>query len=449
MHHVHSITRFSALALGIAGVFALGQANASGFQLKENSVKAMGSAYSGTASNEGDTSVVVNNPALMTSFEGTTVQADATVIDLSYEFKGGGYDLGGQPLTGDNGGNAGGVTPIPSMSLVHKFDNGLALGAMVNAPFGLKTEYNDDWVGRYYAHTSDVKVVDLTLSAAIDLVPDRFSVGAGLIYSRADVNLSKSIDFGTILYGAGVPLPFARPQGADGFADVQGDDTGIGWVLGFNLRPTDNLSIGLSHRSEIDYELRGTVDWTVPANARATFDAVGRGALFQDGGAGAKLTTPGTTTVSIAYDFTDRVKAMATYSETGWESLREVRVDFDGPDPDSVEAFDWDTTRFMSLGGEFKLNPAWTLRAGYAVDETPTTFATRTPRLPDEDRKWYTLGATWQVNEALDVNFAYARIEPDSPQIGLITPPQEGGQRLFGEFEGGANLYGISAQYRF
>ena len=59
---------FSALALGIAGVLALGNAQASGFQLKENSVKATGRAAAGSAAAEGDTSVVVNNPAAMTTF---------------------------------------------------------------------------------------------------------------------------------------------------------------------------------------------------------------------------------------------------------------------------------------------------------------------------------------------------------------------------------------------
>jgi long-chain fatty acid transport protein len=449
MQQALRITRLSALALGITGALALGNVHASGFQLKENSAKAMGSAFSGTAVNTGDTSVVVNNPALMTQFEGTTVQTDVSVIDLNYQFEGGGTDVTGQPLSGGDGGNAGDVTPVPAMSLVHKLDNGLAVGAMVSAPFGLKTEYEDGWVGRYYAQTSEVQIVDLTLSAALDLVPDRLSIGAGLIYSHADVTLSKAVDFGTILFGAGVPLPFARPQAADGLAEVQGDDTGIGWIVGVNLRPTDKLSVGLSHRSEIDYELSGDVDWTVPATARATFDAVGRGALFQDGAVNAELTTPSITAVSASYAFSERFMMMATYSETDWSSLREVRINFVNPDPDSVEDFSWDTTRFMAIGGEYQLNDAWTLRAGYAYDETPTTFATRTPRLPDEDRKWFTLGATWQFSDALDISLAYARIEPDTPQVGIITPPQAGGQRLFGEYEGNANLYGVSAQYKF
>lgn len=449
MHSPLHIRRLSALALGVAGVLAMGHVNASGFQIKENSVKGMGSAFAGSGVNLGDTSVVVNNPATMTQFEGTTVQADATLIDLSFQFEGSGFDVTGQPLTGGDGGEAGDQIPVPATSMIHKLDNGVALGAMISAPFGLKTEYEPGWVGRYFAQTSELQVVDLTLSAAVDVIPDRLSVGVGMIYSHADVTLSRAVDFGTILFGAGVPAPFARPQAADGLAEVQGDDAGFGWVAGVNLRPTDKLALGLTYRSEIDYDLTGEADWTVPANARAVFDAVGLGPLFQDGPASAKLTTPAITTLSAAYQVNDRLALMATYAETGWESVQEVRIDFENPDPDSVEDFSWDTTRFVSVGGEYRLNDAWTLRAGVAHDETPTTLETRTPRLPDEDRTWYAVGATWQFSDRLDLSFGYTLIKPETPRIALVTPPQEGGHRLSGTYDSSVNLYGVSAQYRF
>ncbi|NUO77899.1 MAG: porin [Lysobacter sp.] len=452
MQHAHRYTRLTALALGITGALALGQVHASGFQLKENSVKAMGRAFAGSGVAAGDTSVVANNPAAMTQFEGTTFQADVTVIDLNAKFNGGGYDVLGRPLTGGDGGEAGDVTPVPAMSLIHKFDNGLSVGAMVSAPFGLKTEYKPGWVGRYYAAKSELKTVDLTLSAAFELVPDHLSVGAGIVWEKAEAELSKSVDFGTLLFGnpATRPLPFARPQAADGFAKVEGDDTGLGWIIGVNLRPNDKLAIGLSHRSEIDHELEGNVDWTVPGNVAAVFGASPTTRpLFQDGKALAKLTTPSVTTLSVEYKFTDRFSLMADYSETDWSSLQEIRIDFANPDPDSVEHFGWNKTRFMALGGEFQLNDAWTLRAGYAYDETPTTYATRTPRLPDEDRRWYSLGATWDFSENLELNFSYVRIEPDTPQIGIVTPPAAGGQRLFGSYSSNVNLFGVSAQYHF
>jgi long-chain fatty acid transport protein len=447
MHSQSRLNPLTALALGVAGVLAAGTASAAGFQLKENSVKSMGSAFAGTGVKEGDASVVVNNPATMTSFEGTTVQGDVTVIDLNYEFQGTATDAFGRPVSGGNGGDAGDVTPVPALSVVHKLDNGIALGAMVSAPFGLKTEYDAGWQGRYFAVTSDVKVVDLTFSAAVD-VTDRFSVGLGLIHSTADVTLSNAVDFGTLLFSnpATRPLPFAQPQARDGFIEVSGDDSGFGWLAGVNVRPTDRLTLGLSYRSEIDYDLTGDADWTVPGDVAAVFSASPMTrVLFQDGGVTADLTTPSILTLAGTFAVNDRFSVMGTASKTGWSSLREVRIDFDNPDPDAVEEFDWDDSMFYSLGVEYKLNPAWTLRGGVAKDETPTKLETRTPRLPDDDRTWLSLGATWHLSEAFEVNFAYSRIEPDDPKVDIT----RNGTNIQGPFDGNANLIGVSAQYRF
>ena len=115
MHHATPLVRITALALGVAGALACGHADASAFQLKENSAKAQGRAMAGAASAKGDASVVVNNPALMSTFERTTLQGDVTAVDLSFEFDGSGYAASGtplqQPLSGGNGGNAGGGEP--------------------------------------------------------------------------------------------------------------------------------------------------------------------------------------------------------------------------------------------------------------------------------------------------------------------------------------------------
>ena len=440
--------KVSLLAIGIAGLLVFASnAQAAGFQLKENSVRSMGSAFAGTAAKSGDSSVVANNPAVMTQFEGNTFQIDVTAIDLSYEFKGTATDAFGRPMSGSNGGDAGGLTPVPAMSYIRKLDNGVALGAMVSAPFGLATDYEDNWVGRYFAHTSDLRVVDLALSGAVDL-SDKFSLGIGAIVSRADVTLSKAVDFGTLLYSnpATRPLPFAQPQAADGFIEVEGDATGYGWLVGAHFRPSERVAIGASYRSEIDYEIAGTADWTVPGNVAAVFGASPLIApLFQDGDATAQLTTPSVLSVGASWQATDRLTLLASWARTGWESLREVRIQFDNPDPDAVEPFEWKNTTFASIGAEFKLSDTFTLRAGVADDETPTSIEHRTPRLPDDDRRWYSIGATWQASDALDLNFGVTHIKPRDPKVDFAS----GGSRISGPFDGGANLYGVSAQYRF
>ena len=451
-------TTFSALALGIAGVLAMGQAHASGFQLRESSVKNLGRANAGSAVYTDDATVVSGNPAAMSSFDKTTVRADVTAIDLSFKFEGSGtaasaFGPAAPALTGGDGGDAGDLTPIPNIAAVfpmHGALEGLTLGASIGAPFGLKTEYEEGWIGRYHALKSEVKIIDLTLSASVKL-NDRFSVGTGLIWERADATLTKAIDFGTALCaGSGNPancfnpaFPF-HPQGSDGAISIDGDSTSIGWLAGAQWQPVDALTIGYSHRSEVDHDIDGEIDFTVPGPVQAGLGPLA--AAFVDGPGGAKLTTPSIDTLSVRYDVNDTFRVLADYQQTDWSSLRVIDVRRSNGTSIGAEDFSWNDTDFYSLGVEFDLSDKFTLRGGFAQDETPTHDDTRTPRLPDNDRTLYSLGLTWQVSDAFSVDAAYQRIEVDSPTIDVVS---SSGSRLTGTAEGSANLIGVAGQFKF
>jgi long-chain fatty acid transport protein len=454
------LIQISALALGIAGAMAFSQAHAAAFLLKENSVKAQGRSMAGAASAKGDASVVANNPAVMSTFDKNTFQADITAIDLSFKFEGGGSAAAGsplaQPLTGGNGGDAGGLNAVPAMSFIMPLSGQfeyVTVGAMISAPFGLKTEYDADWVGRYHAIKSDVKIIDLTLAASLDL-SDRFSVGAGLIYEHSDVTLSNAIDFGTGICAnpqtqplCFMPNPVTGPYGPqkqDGKVSVNGTDNSFGWIFGMNWRPTDNLSFGYSHRSVVDHEVRGSADFTVPGTAAF----ITAGGAYVDTGAGAKLTLPSTDTFSATWDVNDKLALMAEATLAGWDSLKEIRIEFDNPvQPDAAEDYSWKDSWFYSIGAEYKLNERWTLRGGIARDDSPVSLPNRTPRMPDQDRQWYSIGATWAASDNFDITASYSRIQlVDTPVVGIAS---SSGSYLSGEYDGGADNYGISAQYRF
>jgi long-chain fatty acid transport protein len=472
MHNVSRFTQLSALAVGIAGVLAFGQAQASGFQLRENSVKNLGRSQAGTAVANGDAAVVSNNPGAMGFIDQNTIQADLTVIDLTADFDGSAHNAIGMPVGGGDGGDPGDATPVPAIAAVfplHGALENLTLGASISAPFGLKTEYDSDWVGRYNAVTSDVKTVDLTLSAALKVGP-RFSVGAGFIYEQADVTLSEMVDYGLVLASAGIPG--AIPGTADGLAKVSGDSNGVGWVAGFEFRPTDRFAIGYSHRSEIDHDIKGDASFNAPAVFAGTQPlfqtlatqcltlapptdpcyaqlptllALGNGFVPTD--ASAALTTPSTDTVSLRYDFSDNFRMMADWQKTDWHSLRSVDIHFANPyQAPSSEPFDWKDSTLVSLGAEWDINPAFTLRGGVAQDKTPTHDDTRTPRLPDNDRTLVSIGLTWNATDAFSIDAAYQHISIKSPDIDAFTSL---GTELTGKFSGHADLIGIAAQYRF
>lgn len=446
MQHASSFTRFTALALGIAGVFALGQAQATGFQLRESSVKNVGRASSGTAVAQDDASVVTNNPAAMVNLDRTTVRADVTVIDLTADFEGSATSAFGTPVSGGNGGDPGEPTAVPAMAVVvplHGAFEGLTVGASVSAPFGLKTEYDAGWVGRYNAIESDVRTVDFTMSAAL-AINEQLSVGVGAIFQRADVTLSNGIDFGTGL--AAMSVPGFAPGSADGAVEIAGDDNSFGWLAGVQYRPTDRLAIGYSYRSEIKHELQGEAEFTVPGSAAGVFSAFGVRS-YDDGAIRAPLILPSISTLSLQYDISDSVRVMSDIQRTGWSSLESVTVYREsGALLGAPEPFDWEDSMLYSIGGEYDLSEALTLRAGFAIDETPTNDVTRTPRLPDNDRQLYSVGLTWNVSQNLSVDAAFMRIQIDTPRVDVHSSSSS---RLVGEFDGHANLFGVAAQYSF
>ncbi|MFN7184388.1 MAG: OmpP1/FadL family transporter, partial [Thermomonas haemolytica] len=171
---------------------------------------------------------------------------------------------------------------------------------------------------------------------------------------------------------------------------------------------------------------------------------------FVSGPGGARLVTPSVTTVSVKYAFADNFRVLADYQYTGWDSLQDVTIKRSNGTVVGSEPFHWSNTSFYSLGMEYDLSPALTLRGGIGKDKTPTHDTYRTPRLPDNDRTLYSIGASWNVSDNLSFDAAYQRIEIKSPTINLPVDAAAGNtSTLAGKYTGHADLVGVSMQYRF
>ncbi len=433
----------STLALGVVTALACGQAMASGFQIREDSVQAMGRSHAGSASAPGDAAVVSNNPAAMVLFDKTTVQSDLTAIDLSGTFSGGGHDALGRPLTGGNGGNAGDIAPVPAFHFILPVGDGWTLGASFTAPFGLKTQYDPGWVGRYQALKSDVRTFDFTVAGAYKF-NDQFSVGLGVIFQRFQAELTNAVDFGAILVG---PTHGAiLPQGADGTARIQGDDSALGWDLGVLFRPTPDTNIGLNYRSKIDHTVSGHASFNVPSNVQAVFNLI-HSTAFQNTAITAAASTPSVITLSITQKFSDTFSMSADIERTNWNSLQNLTVHFANPaQPPSTEQFHWSDSTSYALGFDWKFTPDWVLRGGIARDETPTNDTFRDPRLPDNNRQLYSFGLGYTAGPNATWNFGYSRINIDTPTVNNLSATHS---TLVGKYSADANLFGISGTFTF
>jgi len=461
----------AALSLAVAaGLGVPMSAHASAFQLKEDSAKAMGRAYAGSATAGDDVSVVANNPAAMSELHGTYFQADVTAINFSAKFSGSAHDAMGNPISGGNGGDAGTTLPVPAFFIATQVGERWHIGGGLTVPFGFQTEYDHNWVGRYNALKTKLESLDATLSASYD-VTDNFSLGASVIAQRTSAELSSAINFNMVGQGlvqqgvaAGL-IPAAQapalaqqigalvPPGSDGYADIKGDDWGYGWQLGALWKLTPNDRLALDYHSKISHKLSGTANFTVPDNvayllSTPTVASLLNGAVpFQHTTGTANLTTPATATLSYWHQ-AERFGIGMDLAWTQWNVLRQLTVNYANPaQPATVEPFNWRNTWYASIGGDYYVNDKLTLRAGLAVDTTPTRASNRDPRVPDSTRQFVTVGVGYKATDHFEIDASFAHIFVNAAHLnGSVSST---GDVLTGSYNDYGNLFSLSAQYKF
>jgi long-chain fatty acid transport protein len=481
MSHRSRLT-FTALTLIAAAAFAP-QAHASGFQLREQSPSGQGNAFAGVSAGGNDISSMFFNPAVMTQFSGNQFAIGGSYIGLSAEYSGGtasrtpalvamGFNASYLPISGQpTHGNAAISAVLPEINLMYSMSKDLKLGISVNVPFGLTTEYDGAWVGRYHALKSDLKTIDIAPSIAYRFSPE-WSGGVAFVARKADAELSNGVDYGTALamsaaqtfhdvYGfswaaaANAAISGgAIPGGYDGKAGLKGNGWGYGFKAGLIWEPTRAFKIGLAHQSAMTMTLKGDAAFEIPAsipNVAPLFLANGLAAKgLKNGKGSAELNLPATTSLGFNYIVSDAFSFQGEAALSTWSRFKELRVKFDTGAPDSVTAENWKDTWYYSLGGTWKLNQAWTLRAGLAMDQGAVDDNHRTPRIPDNDRKWVSLGATYTHSRAVSLDFGYTRIFVGDGKVNLTSAGDNTLRgSLSGNIKAAINILGAQIRYSF
>lgn len=420
---------------------------AAGFQLSEQSVRGLGRAFAGGGALAEDSSTVFYNPAGLTALDGSEVHLGASVIALTADFdREVAVDAIGQPLTGGEGGDVGKLGGVPYLYYSHRINPDWVFGFGVNAPFGLATDYDPDWVGRYQGIYSHVSTLNLNPSLGWK-INDNFSLGFGLNFMHMRVKLTNMVDYGAVCFGAVNPVTCnaigLTPQSRDGFAQIEGE----GWGYGFNigaLLTFDNTRIGMHYRSRVDQDLSGDA---IFYGAPEIFTATNR---FVNTGINADFTTPETFSISLVQNLSETFTLTADITRTGWRRYDELRVRYDSAQEDTAEAANWESVFRYSIGLDWEYSDAWTFRTGLALDKSPVPDEYRTVRLPDDDRTWLSFGATWRMSKAMEIDFGYAHLFIDD-NISFNENGESGaqGDTLIGTYEASADIIGAAFRYRF
>jgi len=437
--------------MGLAAGYSI--AHASGFQLIEQSVSGMGTAYAGGAAEASDATTVYFNPAGLTELNGTQGIAGVHIVIPQAEFTNKGSTfaplLGGAPLSGGNGGDGGETGVVPHLYFSHRYSDSLVLGLGINAPFGLTTEYDNGWVGRYHALKSEVKTININPAIGYS-VNDRISVGAGINYQYIDAELTNAIDFGSIGALSGQPL---APGSQDGHVRVSGDDWSWGYNLGLLIKADEQTRIGIHYRSEIKHTLSGDADFTVPANPIVA--ALATGLNLVDTNVESRVKLPATISLSAFHQLNDQWAIMADVSRTDWSSLQELRFKFGSGAENGVSTqLAWEDSIRVSAGASYKpQSSGWILRGGIAHDQTPIPNEKyRTPRIPGNDRIWLALGAGYHLSDSFSFDIGYAHLFVDDPLIEKVADPFGNVENLTrgalkGEYDASVDI--VSAQLRW
>lgn len=423
---------------------ATGVANAAGFALIEQNASGMGNAFAGAAATAEDASTIFFNPAGMSYLPDNQLVVAGHALRISAKFSNHGSrtisPLGTSvAMFGGNGGDAGGWAFVPNFYFAKAVTDKIHLGIGVNAPFGLKTEYDNGWVGRYSALRSEVATININPSIAFK-ASDRLSLGAGVNFQRAEATLTNALDFGTICYGVVGPVSCGgaglTPQNADGSVSVKGDDWGLGYNFGAILQPVQSTRIGVAYRSKIHHTLEGNISYgNVPALISP---------LFANGTAAAKLDLPATLSASITHQLNDRWALLADVTWTQWDKFRQLRIVSGSGAQISNQPENWQNTMRYSIGTSYRYNENLKLRAGIAYDESPVPDVYRTSRIPDGDRTWLSFGAGYKIspNGRLDAGFAHLFVKDTAVSQGAVGTAT--GQ-LLGGYDNNINI--LSIQY--
>jgi long-chain fatty acid transport protein len=400
--------------------------NAAGFAIVEQNVSGLGNAYAGASSIADDASTVYYNPAGMTQLSGKHFSAGLHSITPSAKFK----DINSSVTTGGNGGDAGGTEVVPNIYYVAPVSEKTKFGIGINAPFGLSTEYDKGWQGRYHAVKSQVTTININPSIGFS-TDTPFSFGLGMNFQYMDAELTRAINF-----GGGNPA-------FDGYAKVEGDSWALGYNFGILFAPASNSRIGFTYRSKVKHKLGGTGEFTVPdavlggnpnlAIALAPTDAT------------ADITLPESWALSSYHALTKQWELLGEISFTKWSQVQELIIDYENPyNPSTVEDLKFRNTYRYAIGTNYKPNDRFTFRLGLAFDEGVAPNATyRTPRIPDQDRTWLALGFGYKQNN-ISFDIGYARLFIDDAYINRTN---DSGDVLNGKYELSVDI--LSAQFNY
>lgn len=456
----YSKPRVSILAFLISQSIFHATAIAAGFQINEISPSLQGDATAGAAAANNDVSSMFINPATLSTLienqgylGASELFPHATMSNAQAIHT---VNIPGVPPSDItavvNGANhQGSVSPsafVPDGYLGWRINDKFVAGLALIAPYGLKTAYDYNSVVRFAAVYSSVKTVNINPALSWE-INDQWSIGGGVQAQWIQATFSN-------FDGAYTGMPAIDALVAANHPTyLRGEGWGYGYNLGVLYKPSINTRFGIGYRSQISELLEGNgQQYVLPGE---TVPAPSRSFLFNaETRVNTSVKTPQIVTFSAAHDIVNWT-LKASVQINFWDSFDQLSINMpDAFATNSTIQTRWNNAWFGALGAEYRATPAWTVRGGVAYDETPTN-GFRDPRIPDSDRYWLNIGASYMMNKHISFDAAYAHIFLQNQTVNVVqasgvsatsTAPLEVNQVSAG-YSSSVDIVALAVRYKF
>lgn len=430
----------SAVLILVSAAFTT-SAQGSGFALMEQNASGLGNAFAGAAAAAEDASTVFWNPAGMARLRaGKQVVVTGHAVMPSTRFSNGGSVPGiNRTDFGTEGGNAGSTALVPNAYFAMNLNPRWSFGLGVNVPFGLATEYDAGWVGRFQGIRSGIETLNINPSIAWKAT-DRLALGVGLSWQRGTIDLLSGVNYKGLVTGSALNPAVAANAEGQNEVELEGDAWGYNFGLLFDVTPATR--IGLAYRSAVEYDMTGTTRFSGVPAAFALSPALT--AATANGNVTFNVKTPDSASVAIAHQLNPRWELLADMMWTGWSNIQALPLVRDSGATLDTLRFNFQDTLRYAVGANYRMSDTLMLKMGLAFDESPVPNASdRSVRLPDNDRTWFSLGAKYRVSNAGTVDLGYSFITIKDAAIDNNQGAVRG--RVVGNYKAHVNI--LSVQY--
>ncbi len=367
--------------LAIIAVWAVAQSGwAAGFALYEGSARAnaLGGTLIGRAD---DPSALFFNPAGITQLPGTELMGGVTFIWPSVEVT----TFTPVPVTTKTERN---LYLPPHLYATHQLTESFWVGLGCFSRFGLGTEFNKTWPGRYNNYNAEISTLTINPNIAWKIT-DQISIAAGLSAMWFDLTLEQMLPL-----APGMDLPLK----------LEGDSfEGFGFNVALRYQPFDWLALGVAYQSEAEQSLDGHLKIEQPVMP-LSLDASG------------DVTLPQMVFLGLMLKPIEQLSIEVGAIWTGWSSYDQLKIGLKDPTVFGTDTLvmrkDWDDVWRYQVGAEFALTEQVLLRAGYVYDEDPMPDRTVDYLVPSSNRHLFNVGIGFrQTKWAIDLGYTFLLIE--------------------------------------